>query len=89
MQTRYGTSSYIYLVYGLGGLPEGLSRRCAIHGGTFMFNRDVYNEAGTVVGVKIRNEMARAKFVVGDPSLKQYVPPATTMSGVKTTRWQG
>mmetsp|Transcript_10583 Transcript_10583/g.20610 ORF Transcript_10583/g.20610 Transcript_10583/m.20610 type:complete len:463 (-) Transcript_10583:2273-3661(-) len=69
---RYGTSPYIYPVYGLGGLPEGFSRLCAIHGGTFMLNRDVdeivYNDKGEAVGVKSGNEMARAKFVVGDPS---------------------
>jgi len=70
--SRYGTSPYIYPVYGLGGLPEGFSRLCAIHGGTFMLNRDVdeicYNDAGEAIGVKSGNEMARAKFVVGDPS---------------------
>ena len=33
---RYGKSPYIYPMYGLGGLPEGFSRLCAIHGGTFM-----------------------------------------------------
>jgi Rab GDP dissociation inhibitor len=31
--SRYGNSPYIYPVYGLGGLPEGFSRLCAIHGG--------------------------------------------------------
>lgn len=70
--SRYGTSPYIYPVYGLGGLPEGFSRLCAINGGTFMLNRDVdevvYNDAGEAIGVKSGNEMARAKFVVGDPS---------------------
>jgi Rab GDP dissociation inhibitor len=70
--SRYGTSPYLYPVYGLGGLPEGFSRLCAIHGGTFMLNRDVdeimYNDAGEAIGVKSGNEMARAKFVVGDPS---------------------
>jgi len=70
--SRYGTSPYLYPVYGLGGLPEGFSRLCAIHGGTFMLNRDVdeimYNDKGEAIGVKSGNEMARAKFVVGDPS---------------------
>mmetsp|Transcript_22706 Transcript_22706/g.37414 ORF Transcript_22706/g.37414 Transcript_22706/m.37414 type:complete len:463 (+) Transcript_22706:76-1464(+) len=70
--SRYGTSPYIYPVYGLGGLPEGFSRLCAIHGGTFMLNRDVdeiqYNDKGEAIGVRSGNEMARAKFVVGDPS---------------------
>eukprot|EP00956_Cyclotella_meneghiniana_P017202 scaffold27829_cov64-Cyclotella_meneghiniana.AAC.2 len=70
--SRYGTSPYIYPVYGLGGLPEGFSRLCAVHGGTFMLHRDVdeitYNDKGEANGVKSGNEMARAKFVVGDPS---------------------
>lgn len=70
--TRYGTSPYIYPIYGLGGLPEGFSRLCAIHGGTFMLNRDVdeilMNESGAAYGIKCGNEMATAKMVIGDPS---------------------
>lgn len=70
--TRYGTSPYIYPVYGLGGLPEGFSRLCAIHGGTFMLNRDVdeivFDANGKACGVKSGNEMAKAKMVIGDPS---------------------
>jgi Rab GDP dissociation inhibitor len=34
--SRYGNSPYIYPLYGLGGLPEGFSRLCAIHGGIKM-----------------------------------------------------
>ena len=33
---RYGKSPYIYPLYGLGGLPEGFSRLCAINGGTYV-----------------------------------------------------
>jgi len=70
--TRYGTSPYIYPCYGLGGLPEGFSRLCAIHGGTFMLNRDIdeimYDDSGAACGVKSGNEMAKAKMVIGDPS---------------------
>lgn len=69
---RYGTSPYIYPIYGLGGLPEGFSRLCAIHGGTFMLNRDVdevtYGDDGKANGIKCGNELARAKMVIGDPS---------------------
>mmetsp|Transcript_50171 Transcript_50171/g.151026 ORF Transcript_50171/g.151026 Transcript_50171/m.151026 type:complete len:463 (-) Transcript_50171:198-1586(-) len=69
---RYGTSPYIYPLYGLGGLPEGFSRLCAIHGGTFMLNRDIdeilYDDSGAACGVKAGNEMAKAKMVIGDPS---------------------
>ncbi|EWM22291.1 rab gdp dissociation inhibitor alpha, partial [Nannochloropsis gaditana] len=38
---RYGKSPYIYPIYGLGGLPEGFSRLCAINGGTFMLDHSV------------------------------------------------
>lgn len=34
----YGDSPFIYPIYGLGGIPEGFSRMCAIYGGTFMLN---------------------------------------------------
>jgi len=70
--SRYGTSPYIYPVYGLGGLPEGFSRLCAVNGGTFMLNRDiteiVMDESGQACGVKCDDEMATAKMVIGDPS---------------------
>jgi len=68
---RYGSSPYIYPIYGLGGLPEGFSRLCAIHGGTFMLNRDIDEilyENGVASGVKAGNEMAKAKMIIGDPS---------------------
>ena len=70
--SRYGTSPYIYPIYGLGGLPEGFSRICAIHGGTFMLNQDIdevlYNDKGEAYGVKAGNQMAKANMVIGDPS---------------------
>ena len=74
--SRYGTSPYIYPLYGLGGLPEGFSRICAIHGGTFMLNQDIdeilFNDSGEAYGVKAGNQMAKANMVIGDPS---YFPP--------------
>lgn len=73
--SRYGTSPYIYPIYGLGGLPEGFSRICAIHGGTFMLNQDVDEilfKDGAAYGIKCGNSMAVAKMVIGDPS---YFPP--------------
>lgn len=70
--SRYGTSPYIYPVYGLGGLPEGFSRICAIHGGTFMLNQDIdevlFDESGKAFGIKAGNQMAKAPLVIGDPS---------------------
>jgi Rab GDP dissociation inhibitor len=60
---RYGDSSpFIYPVYGLGGIPEGFSRMCAIYGGTFMLNTDIeeilYDENGKVKGVRNGSEVA-------------------------------
>ena len=69
---RYGTSPYIYPLYGLGGLPEGFSRICAINGGTFMLNQDIdevlFDEGGVAYGVKAGNHMAKANLIIGDPS---------------------
>jgi Rab GDP dissociation inhibitor len=73
---RYGKSPFIYPEYGLGGLPEGFSRLCAINGGTFMLNKNVdevlYNADGTVAGIRSGSgdeaEIALAPLVIGDPS---------------------
>lgn len=72
---RYGTSPFIYPIYGIGGLPEGFSRLCAIHGGTFILNKNVDEilfEDGVAVGVRSGDgddaEVALAPVVVGDPS---------------------
>eukprot|EP01006_Ploeotia_vitrea_P018526 TRINITY_DN50041_c0_g2_i1.p1 TRINITY_DN50041_c0_g2~~TRINITY_DN50041_c0_g2_i1.p1 ORF type:complete len:471 (+),score=18.06 TRINITY_DN50041_c0_g2_i1:48-1460(+) len=68
---RYGKSPYIYPLYGLGGLPEGFSRLCAIHGGTFMLSRsvdEVLMKDGKAWGIKCENEIAKAPIIVGDPS---------------------
>lgn len=73
---RYGKSPFLYPVYGLGGLPEGFSRLCAIHGGTFILNKGVdevlFNDDGTVAGVRSGKdeeaEVALAPLVIGDPS---------------------
>jgi Rab GDP dissociation inhibitor len=70
-------SPYLYPLYGLGGLPEGFSRMCAISGGTFMLNRDiskiVMGDDGKVAGVLSVNEdgvteAAATDCVIGDPS---------------------
>jgi Rab GDP dissociation inhibitor len=69
---QYGRSPYLYPVYGLGGLPEGFSRLCAINGGTFMLNTNVdevlFNEDGVAWGVRSGNEVAKATMIIGDPS---------------------
>jgi len=69
---RYGNSPYIYPLYGLGEMPQGFARLSAIYGGTYMLNKPieeiVYDSNGVVVGVKSEGEIAKCKFVVGDPS---------------------
>jgi Rab GDP dissociation inhibitor len=86
--SRYGTSPYIYPLYGLGGLPESFSRICAIHGGTFMLNQDIdeilFDEtSGKAKGVKAGNQMAQADIIVGDPS---YFLPAQIRATGKVVR---
>lgn len=71
--SRYGNSPYIYPEYGLGGLPEGFSRLCAINGGTYMLNKPVaeiiYGTDGKVVGVKdTEGAIAKCNQLICDPS---------------------
>jgi len=69
--SRYGNSPYIYPMYGLGDMPQGFARLSAIYGGTYMLNRKfegLVMENGRVVGVKSEGEVAKCKFVIGDPS---------------------
>jgi Rab GDP dissociation inhibitor len=63
---RYGQSPYIYPRYGLGGLPEGFSRRCAVYGGVFMLNMSNadpfieninYGGDGKVTGIKLGQQV--------------------------------
>jgi len=69
---RYGNSPYIYPLYGLGEMPQSFARLSAIYGGTYMLNKPVeevvYDSNGVVIGVKSEGEVAKCKFVVGDPS---------------------
>jgi Rab GDP dissociation inhibitor len=75
---RYGKSPYLYPIYGLGGLPEGFSRLCAIHGGTFMLNTPIqellFDDRGKAWGLKCTDpednklKCAKAPMIIGDPS---------------------
>jgi len=68
---RYSKSPYIYPLYGLGELPQAFARLSAIYGGTYMLDKpadEVLYEGGKVVGVKSEGEIARCKFVIGDPT---------------------
>jgi len=79
---RYGNSPYIYPLYGIGEMPQGFARLSAIYGGTYMLNKPVeeivYDEAGVVVGVKSEGQVAKCKFVIGDPS---YFPTKVKKTG--------
>ena len=63
---RYGRSPYLYPLYGLGGLPEGFSRLCAIHGGTFMLNKGVdeilFDTTGKAWGIKTGDEVSSDRY---------------------------
>lgn len=48
-----------------------VSRLSAIYGGTYMLNKpieEIVYKDGVVVGVKSEGEVAKCKFVIGDPS---------------------
>lgn len=67
----FGESPFIYPIYGLGGIPEGFSRMCAVNGGTFMLNTDIQEiifEEGKVVGVKKDGQLTKTNMVVCSPS---------------------
>lgn len=74
---RYGNSPYLYPRYGLGGLPEGFSRRCAVYGGVYWINNEekkdfiekvLFDDQGRVCGVQSQGKSARCKQLIADPS---------------------
>ena len=69
---RYGNSAFIYPVYGLGGIPEGFSRLCAIQGGTFMLNQDIdkihFDQNNKVCAVSNKEQKATCKMLICSPS---------------------
>lgn len=68
---RYQKSPYIYPLFGLGELPQAFARLSAIYGGTYMLNKPFEGlvlEGDKVVGVRSEGEVAKCKFVIGDPS---------------------
>jgi Rab GDP dissociation inhibitor len=79
---RFGKSPYIYPLYGLGELPQAFARLSAVYGGTYMLRKPFegleYDESGKAVGVKSEGQVAKCKFVVGDPS---YFPEKVQKSG--------
>jgi len=87
------TSPYLYTLYGLGELPQAFARLAAVHGGTYMLNRDLdgemvfgpgdltveYDEQGAAAGVKCKDVVAKTKTVIADPS---YFPQMCQPTGM-------
>lgn len=81
--TMYGSSPYVYPLYGSGELPQAFSRLCAVYGGTYMLQTPVhkinYNAEGAFESIKYGDGWtAKAKFVVGNPD---YFPDRTRKVG--------
>lgn len=87
--SRYGSSPFIYPMWGLSGLPEGFSRLAAVHGGTYMLNKPVdevlYNEDGTVRGIRCGDEEARCGKLLGDPTYFKGTDKARAIGHVATS----
>lgn len=68
---RFGPTPFIYPVYGLGGIPEGFSRKCAVGGGTFMLNQDInkmdFGADGKVTSVHNGEQTANTTMVIANP----------------------
>lgn len=80
---RFGPTPFIYPIYGLGGIPEGFQRKCAVGGGVFMLNRKIeeikLGENGkveTIHGVETNSEQkignagpghAKTKMIIASP----------------------
>ncbi|UKK01050.2 RabGDI protein [Theileria orientalis] len=88
---RFGSSPFIYPVYGLGGIPEAFSRKCAINRGTFMLNKPVksfeFDASGKVCGVvTCEGEVARCSMVICDPTYALELAPHKVRSVGKVIR---
>lgn len=68
----YGSSPYVYPLYGSGELPQAFSRLCAVYGGTYMLQTPIdsvnFNADGVFESITSNGQTAKAKFIVGDPS---------------------
>lgn len=75
-------SPYLYPRYGLGELPQAFARLSAVYGGIYMLHKPdvevIYDGSGVATGVKSEGQVAKAKFVVGDPS---YFPGKVRLAG--------
>jgi Rab GDP dissociation inhibitor len=68
---RFGSTPFIYPIYGLGGIPEGFSRKAAVGGGTFMLNQDItkieMGPDGKVAAVYDNEKKAEAGLLIASP----------------------
>ena len=68
----YGSSPYVYPLYGSGELPQAFSRLCAVYGGTYMLQTPVdkvnFGADGKFESIESKGQVCKAKIVVGDPS---------------------
>jgi len=90
---RFGNSPFIYPVYGLAGIPESFSRKCAVYGGTFMLNVtckslefDPKTNLSTFTGV-YDGEVgtAKAKMIIANPAYFQILGHGNRIKEVSTT----
>ena len=75
---KYGKSPFIYPLYGLSTLPEGFSRLCAVHGGTFVLraeiNKIVTDENEKIKGVKFNNgQLITCDKLICSPNYVHYI----------------
>ncbi|KAH8860741.1 Rab GDP dissociation inhibitor alpha isoform 3 [Schistosoma japonicum] len=78
---RFGSSPYLYPLYGLGELSQSFARLSAVYGGTYMLNKPIDKivvENGKVVGVMSEGKVARCGKVICDPS---YAPDRVQKCG--------
>ncbi|KAK4469518.1 hypothetical protein MN116_007062 [Schistosoma mekongi] len=78
---RFGSSPYLYPLYGLGELSQSFARLSAVYGGTYMLNKpidEIVMENGKVVGVMSEGKIARCGKVICDPS---YAPDRVQKCG--------
>lgn len=69
----YGSSPYVYPLYGLGELPQCFSRLCAVYGGTYMLATPVtkvnFSAEGQFESIESgEGQTAKAKMIIGDPT---------------------
>lgn len=94
---RYGSSPYLYPNYGLGGLPEGFSRRAAVHGGTFMLNISKgpfieginYDSDGKVTGIKLHKDVSEQYDIPTEIKCKQLVGDPSYFTGTDKIKKTG